>query len=290
MLAPAEPRARPLEHAAASVPGHVATTLRIVRRELAEKLGSAWLALLLTMVFLGVYAYGAVFQRTFETESVLVSRDPLLLLNAGLAGALGVVLGLRLSASIAWEREHRTLEVLLVGPATWPTLVLAKYLSEIAMFALIAVGYLAYLLVAQPMGPGVTGLADAGNAVLVMIQALPFLGFGLLISAFSRTVRMAVMSYIGLVLLFAAFDAAHAILTAVPPEDLSLAALYGRAATEFVAPIAEVVSPTSGLAAGVRAFLGDASEMVRVTGQSIGLCVVLLLLAMMIGRKRGVGR
>ncbi len=89
MLAPAEIDDRPRERSAVAVPGHLVTTLRLAKREIAGKLGSAWLAVILTLTFLAAYAYGAMFQRTFETESVLVSRDPLLLLNAALAGGLG---------------------------------------------------------------------------------------------------------------------------------------------------------------------------------------------------------
>ncbi len=85
----------------------------------------------MTMTFLGAYAYGSMFLRTFETETVLVSRDPLLLMNAALAGALGLVLGLRLASSIAWEREHAHSKLLLVGPVVWSALVAAKFTASL---------------------------------------------------------------------------------------------------------------------------------------------------------------
>ena len=45
---------------------------------------------------------------------MLVTTDPLAVLNAVVVSVLAAVLGLRLAASLAWEREHHTMEVLLV--------------------------------------------------------------------------------------------------------------------------------------------------------------------------------
>lgn len=96
--------------------------------------------------------------------------------------------------------------------------------------------------------------------------------------------------YILLVLLFVAFDAAHELLVTIPPENLSLVALYGRAVTETLSPLVSFVSPTSGLVSGARTLIDGSTGMAGTIFQSISLSAVLVILATMIGRSRGIGR
>ncbi len=198
--------------------------------------------------------------------------------------------GLRLSSSIAWEREHRTLEVLLVAPATWPSVAAAKFVSELSVFIFVALAYVVYLVAAQPMGAGVVGLAEAGHTLLTLLLAMPFLGLGLVVSTFSRTVRSASIVYIVLVLVFTAFDAAYGILVAIPPENLSLVALYGRATVELADPFIQFISPTSAVAAGAQVRGGGTGEVAGAIMQAIGLSFAMVALAVVAGSRRGKAR
>jgi hypothetical protein len=94
----------------------------LTRRELRSRLGSVWFYIVATIPCLLAVMFGGGFLRAFETETVLVSADPLLGLNTAVLAFLAIVLGLRLSSSLAWEREHRTLEVLLVGPVGYTSI------------------------------------------------------------------------------------------------------------------------------------------------------------------------
>ena len=118
-------------------------TLLLAGRELRLRLGSVWFWAVASTICLMAWLYGAGFLAGFETESVIVTTDPLLALNALVTIFLGVVLALRLAASMAWEREHRTLEILLIGPAVWGAILGAKFLVEIAVLALLVFVYAA---------------------------------------------------------------------------------------------------------------------------------------------------
>ena len=123
--------------------GPVTATLLLSVRGLRLRLCSVWFWAVASATCLMAWVYGAGFFAGFETESVLVTTDPLLALNARVTIFLGVVLGLRLAASMAWEREHRTLEILLIGPAVWGAILGAKFLVEIAVLALLVFVYAA---------------------------------------------------------------------------------------------------------------------------------------------------
>src|SRR5690606_19239209 len=70
-------------------------------------------------------------QRASSSTCILLSFG--MALNIAVVIFLGLVLGLRLAASIAWEREHRTLEVLIAGPVSFEAVVLAKFLVELCV-------------------------------------------------------------------------------------------------------------------------------------------------------------
>jgi ABC-type transport system involved in multi-copper enzyme maturation permease subunit len=268
-------------------PGYPGIAWLLFRREVVAKLSSVWFYVVATAVCLMAWVYGAGFQNSFRTESVLVTTDPLMALNILVVAFLGLVLGLRLSASLAWEREHRTLEVLLVGPVPRGAVVLAKFGVELCVLALIMATYWAYLIVAQPLGAGVIGVGDTASVALMPLFTLPVLALGLLVSAWARSVRGAVVIYLVVVGLLLVFEVAHGILAAQPVDQMGLVALSARAALAAAAPL---VQPAS--AVGQLALLTDGlTTQTGLTGlQALGaliLTAVTLLIAIGIVRLRG---
>jgi hypothetical protein len=268
-------------------PGPAGIAWLLFRREVAAKLSSVWFYVVATAVCLMAWVYGAGFQNSFRTESVLVTTDPLMALNILVVAFLALVLGLRLSASLAWEREHRTLEVLLVGPVPWGAVVLAKFGVELCVLALIMAIYWAYLVVAQPLGVGVIGVADTASVALMPLFALPVLALGLLVSAWARSVRGAVVIYLVLVGLLSVFEVAQGILAAQPVDRMSLVALYARAILSAAAPFVQPVS-----AVGQLALLAEGlTTQTALTGpQALGallLTAATLLAATALARLRG---
>lgn len=228
-------------------PGSLQLTALLVRRELGARLSSPWFFAVATVICLAALLYGSGFQQSFTTETVLVTADPLLVLNVMVVSFVGLVLGLRLAAGMAWEREHRTLEVLLVGPVPWSAVVLAKFLVELGVLLLLLAIHWLYLLLAQPLGAGVIGLADTIPLGLLPLFALPLLAQWLLVSCWARSVRGAVVVFLVLVCVLAILEVARSILATLPAAEMSLSALYLRAGLERLAPALNPVSSVATL-------------------------------------------
>jgi ABC-type transport system involved in multi-copper enzyme maturation permease subunit len=248
-------------------------------KEITAKLWSPWPFLLASGACLIAVVYGSGFQSGFETETVLVTANPLAVLNAIVSIFLAVLLGMRLAAGVAWEREHGTLEVLLMSPAGPRAIVLAKFAAEFVVLLVLLGIYAAFMLVAQPLGSGVIRpddvLALATNVALV----LPVMAMGLLVSCFFGSVRAAVIAYLVALAVLSALQALLLMLQQAQPQDLSLAMLFVRAGLEQAAPVLGLVSPAAPLAD-----LGLAAVGSIVIGPSkIAAALVLALVAVVLG-------
>lgn len=265
-------------------------TALILRRELISQVCAPWFFLIASAACLIAWWYGVGFQAAFQTESVIVAESPLMPLNAAVVTFFGVMLGLRLSTAIAWEREHGTIEVLLSGPVEWPDVMLGKFLSELMALVCFVVIYQAYLLAAQPLGAGVLSVADAAAVGSLILTAMPFMALGLLVSAWARSVRGAVVVYLAAVAGLAAFEVARIWLSMLQPGQASLTALYLRAGIEALAPVMSVVSAASQAAqvferVSQGAPVGAARLLV-----ALGLTGATLVLGYLLARVRGTAR
>ncbi|WEX08989.1 hypothetical protein [Chelativorans sp. AA-79] len=264
-------------------PGPFGTVLLLAHRELVARLLSPWPYAAASLICAIAWFYGAGFLRSFETESVLVTTDPLAALNVIVVIVLGVVLGLRLAASLAWEREHRTLEVLLVGPVSHEAVVLAKFCVELLLFAALIAAYVAYLLVAQPLGAGVIGLTDAFALGRMPVHALPLLALGLLASAWAYTVRGAVVAF----LVLAMFEVLLGLLGSRPPHELSLTTAYLHSALNVVAVVVDPVSAVARLSDLAQGLTVQTPFALARTLMAVALTLVTLALAVLASRLRG---
>jgi ABC-type transport system involved in multi-copper enzyme maturation permease subunit len=233
------------------LPGNLRSFAVLVERELAARLASFWMYLLATAACVIAVIYGAAFQSTFETETVLVSSNPLAMLNAVIAVFLALVLGLRLAASLSWEREHQTLEVLLVAPVGARAVLLSKFASELVVLMLIIAIYAVFLSLGQPLGDGVVRWRDIGFLVAIVPCMLPVVALGLLVSSFFSHVRAAVLAYLIAVGALVAYETVLAVLEGAQPQGLSLVQIYLRAGMigaeqilgrlSAVAPLADLI-------------------------------------------------
>lgn len=272
---------------ALSPPGGLGLTALLFAREARARLASPWFYVVASLVCLVAWVYGAGFQQTFLTESVLVTVDPLMALDIMVIIFMGLVLGLRLAASLAWEREHRTLEILLAGPVTWGSIITAKFLVEICILALLMIAYLAYLLVAQPLGAGVIALSDAQGVILMTVFALPTLALGIVVGAWARTVRGAVVAFVVVIGLLSVFQLLLAYLQGRPLDQISLNELFLRSSLEAGAPVIEKLSAAGQLAMLVKFLKQDAVLSAPATLWAAALTVLTLLLATVVARLRG---
>lgn len=267
--------------------GPVVASLLMFDREARAKLTSPWFYVVASVVCLLAWAYGAGFQQTFATESVLVTTDPLMALNIAVVVFLFIVLGLRLTASMAWEREHRTLEVLLIGPAGWGSIVAAKFAAELGVMIMLLVIYALYLLVGQPLGQGVIGLQEVASLAAMPAFGLPTLALGLLVGATASSVRGAVVLFLSLVVLLIAFELALSILTGAGADQLSLFSLYLRASLETIAPILRPVSAMAQLAHPIETLTAQAVLSTTEIASALALTLATLAGAVLAGRLRG---
>jgi ABC-type transport system involved in multi-copper enzyme maturation permease subunit len=268
-------------------PGWARLAYLLVRRETAAKFVSLWFWLVASALCLMAYGYGSGFARTFETESVVVTADPLAGLNTLVVAFLGLVLGLRLAGAISWEREHGTLEVLLVGPVPSSVIVLAKYLAELAVLAALVAVYCLYLAIAQPLGASVTGAGDFAAILANGLFVLPVMAIGLVVSGMTASVRMAVVLYLALVALLATYEVVLGLLRTMPADSMSLFSLYLRALLEAAAPLFHALSPVAGIA-----FLAErlVTQQALPLSQSLGVVALtagLLLFSCIATRMKG---
>ena len=242
---------------------------------------------LASLICLIAFFYGGGFLRGFETESVLVTTDPLAVLNAVVVSVLAAVLGLRLAASLAWEREHHTMEVLLVGPVPHEAILLSKFCAELLLLLLLVAVYAAYLLVAQPLGAGRgrsrrrrRDRAYAATCIAASCARPSRLGL-------ARSVRGAVVAYLAGLVLLGLFEIVLGMLMARQPQELSLAAAYLRGILSAASTVVDPLSAAARLADLTEGLTGQTPLAASRTLMALGLAFVTLALAAVVSRARG---
>ena len=258
----------------------------LTRREVIAKFRSIWLYLLISLVCFAAILFGNGFIRSFQTETVLVSNGPLSALNAGVLLLLGLVAGVRLAGSLSWEREHRTLEVLLVGPATHATVIAAKFLAEALVIVVVLGCYGLFLLLGQPLGQGVLTFGDAGSLAAWAVFILPTMALGLLVSSLFSTVRAAVVAFLVFFGLLLLIEVLAIWLAPLPPTEMSLAQMFLRSALEIVAPAREFGSAIAQLVEPVQIYLGRGFVDPQSVAIALALSLVTLGLAVVVSRGR----
>jgi ABC-type transport system involved in multi-copper enzyme maturation permease subunit len=256
-------------------------------RDFRSKFATIWIYALGSAVCVIVALFSTEFHRTFETESVAVLTDPFAGVHAIVLIFLAFVLGMRAATALSWEREHRTMEVLLSGPVTGLALVAAKLLAELATLCALNLVYSAYVGGLRPIGGEASAIAGLAAYWRLSILILPMIGLGLLISACVSTVRMAVIAFLLVVLLLSGLAGATLWLNAQDPNDLTLAALYARGILTIVSDWLSQISPVSYASDLVRfAAEGGAPSGPRL-GAAVGLLVVLALAGTVVTGRRG---
>jgi ABC-type Na+ efflux pump permease subunit len=268
-------------------PGQFGVSLLVLDREARTRLTSPWLYVVASVVCVLAFAFGAGFQQTFATESVLITTDPLMALNIAVVVFLSIVLGLRLAASMAWEREHRTLEVLVLGSAGWSAIIAAKFAAELGVLIVLLAIYALYLLVGQPLGQGVLGPREMAGLATVPVFGLPTLALGLLAGAAASSVRGAVVVFLAVMVLLVAFELELSILTSTGADQLSLFSLYLRATLETAASVVRPISAMAQLANPIETLTAQVSPSPADAAWALALTAATLAAAALAGRMRG---
>jgi ABC-type transport system involved in multi-copper enzyme maturation permease subunit len=259
------------------------------RRDLSAKLGSVWIHGLASAICATTALLATGFRRTFETETISVSADPLAPVHALVLVMMALVLGMRAATSLSWERENRTMDVLLSGPATASALVAAKLATELLTLVILGLVYSAYLVLARPVGDLDGAFGGLATFWRLSILVLPMIGLGLVISAGAPSVRAAVIAFLSVVLVLAAVEGASAWLDAQDPNELSLTAIYLRGILSRAEELLRPVSPVAYLADLARNVAGGTApaSFREVTG--LVLLLALTAASVLLVRTRGAG-
>jgi ABC-type transport system involved in multi-copper enzyme maturation permease subunit len=261
----------------------------LARRDLSAKLGSIWIYGLASAICAMTALLATGFRRTFETETISVSADPLAPVHGIVLVILALVLGMRAAISLSWERENRTMDVLLSGPATASALVAAKLATELVTLVMLGLVYSAYLILVRPVGDLDTALGGAASFWRLSVLVLPMIGLGLVISAGAGSVRSAVIVFLSVVLALATLEGASAWLDAQDPSELSLMAVYLRGLLSRATDWLDPVSPVAYLAEVAHNVAGGAAPAIVRLVSGIVLLIALTVASVLLVRTRGAG-
>jgi hypothetical protein len=259
----------------------------MVWRDYRAKFSYVWIYILATVILVITAFAVQSFYRSFETETVQIARDPLLPVHAVVVAALALSFGLRASASVSAERENRTLEVLLAGPVNMMTFVTAKVATELLALISLLVLNATYLLILQPLAGGINVLQGVDNMLRLAVYALPFVGFGLLISSALGSVRTAMIVFTVASLALISLDVYAAWLNVQNPNDLSLSTLYLKAFLQPVSHFLMWVSPASYLVGAVKSAVGVATTPASYPFTALACFFVLVMASCMLAARRG---
>lgn len=267
--------------------GALAISVTLAGRELSSRLVSLWPYLVASgMMLIAAFAARS-FMASFGTETVAVDAAPLRFVHVAVIVFLALSLGTAAATSLAWEREHRTLDVLLAGPVTAGVLVVAKLATEMATLATLLLSYVLYLAVAQPLASASPGLMATASMWRDAVLALPLIAFGLLVSSLAATVRQAVLVFLVVLVALAAIAIGRLWLAVQDPNDLSLAALALRRGLDVVDQPLAWLSPVGYLVELVKQGVGESVPSASRTLAAVVAAAAAIIGAVVITWRRG---
>ncbi len=220
----------------------------LFRRDLGMVFRHPAIYLIVGLVCLALAYFSNNFLLSLGKLGVSVAADPVRIPYVVSVVLITLYLAVASGMSLAQERENRTLEVFFYGPVTPVARVLALFLRDASVFLVCAASFLVLAFAAggfTRLFPGSYTLSSVGLSICLV---WPTLGLSLLASAAVRKTRTAVILVVGVFLVFAALQAAGALLAALPAEGLSLAALVARGSLMALLRVLEWLSPLGYLA------------------------------------------
>lgn len=264
----------------------------IASRDLRSHVFGVSLYVAVALILLGVSHFAlrnALWQ--VEQNGLMVLADPVGYPFFLALWLMAVYMGLMAAVTIARERDNGTLEVLFYGPVDSGTYVLGKLTQPMASFVIVALFYLLYFAGSARFA----NLGFPGNVPELLLLALALTGcvvaFGLAISALSRKVSVAVLVFLGLMLVFTAVSIAQLILLAIPAEQLTDVLAFARTVVDGIQRGLEWVSPLAYFSRGsVSLELGEWRGYLEALGSTVLYTAVLTWVAALAFRRKGVRR
>jgi len=197
-------------------------------------------------------------------------------------------LALASATSIAREKDQRTIEVLFYGPVDYASYVFSKYLKGILSYVTIAVFLVAYFLLASAVTNLGLSLKFLQGLVLSFFLVSCIIGFGILLSTLTSTVRSSVLLLLAVVIILVGVQAAGQILLNIGPAPSGPFSIL-RDGLSIINGGLRWVSPIAYFTEGLDALSIESPIRYLVSAASSLLySAVLLAVAIIILRRRGV--
>ena len=199
-----------------------------------------------------------------------------------------VYLALASATSIAREKDQRTIEVLFYGPVDYISYVFSKYLKGILSYLVIALFLIVYFLLASVVTNLGLSLKFFQGLVLSFFLVSCIIGFGILLSTLTSTVRSAVLLLLAFVLVLLGIQVAGAVLLSIGSAASRPLTLL-RDSLSIINGGLRWISPLAYFREGLDAIAIESSTRYLISlVSSLIYSVVLLVLSIFILRRRGV--
>lgn len=207
------------------------------------------------------------------------------------AGLAATYLGLCSALAISRDRDLGTLEVLFYGPVDTVAYIGAKFVHQLMAFLVVLVfAIINFFLVSQVTNFGFTS-DFLGFLVLSLFLTSCMVSFGIFLSVSTRRMMVSVIAFLGLVLFFLAFTAAHTVIMSLPSDGITPLMVYVRVILDNMKVVMDWISPISYFSRGMTAvFMGDAGQYVLSIVSSIIYSGLLLTVSVWLFNKQGVRR
>ncbi len=183
----------------------------------------------------------------------MVEANPFLLPLLATLLPYAIFLALAVAVSLAREMEGRTMEVLFYAPVEFSSFVMGRFLGQMTYY-LVALPLLALFFLGYAVSVNLrTTPGFLGAMALSPFMVAGVVGFGIMIASFLRRTRLTVVVLLVVISLLLAIQLGHAVLPALPTEDVSTSMVVLSDVMDVAYRLIEWVSPFVFLAKGVEA-------------------------------------
>lgn len=224
-------------------------------------------------------------------EGLLISPNPL---NAVVYFAVvisTIYLAIAATTAITRERDSGTLQELFYGPVDVVSYILAKYLEQILVFAILMTFYYAVVLIFAGMMNFPSSWQLALLALLSFAAGSSVTSFGVLLSSLTNRIRTSILLLLAIFALFILIPWAESLIVSMVAESTSPLLHYAASLIAILAGLLEYISPFSFLRNGISHMeLGNMAGVLQSLVLPFIYTAIMLATAVTVMKKKGVRR
>lgn len=262
------------------------------KREIRSTLYGVGIYITLALIFLAAsYFFINSSIRNAMDAGIIALRNPItepFFFSVGLAATY---LGLCSALSVSRDRDQGTLEVLFYGPVDTVSYLMSKFTHQLMAFVLVlAFAVVNFYLLSLITNFGITS-DFIGFLVLSLFLTSCMVSFGIFLSVATRRVMASVIVFLGLVLFFLAFSAAHSVIMSLPSQGMTPLLIYVRVIIDNLNAVIQWISPIAYFSRGMTAvFMRDFAQYGVSLLASLAYTAVLIGASIWLFDRKGVRR